>query len=209
MISLLSSANIIIASYHAIEENGADLDYNGLWIEISGSIEKEVKYFYTLIGIQATIQQIGKHGMIRKILILLIMLTSMPLLADEVTYLTGKITFTKVQSENTPGIFSLSLGKMVLGKLNLFHELKGEQHLINGNAEFKNATDKTVFLVYYIALNDKKGRLVAATSGDLIVGESGNIHQFVSALMPIPQNQIELITSYQVILYESSKKIGT
>lgn len=147
--------------------------------------------------------------MVRKLFFALLLITTIPAYAVEVTYLSGKINLTKEQTEGAADILVLPLGKLAVGKLNLFHELKGDKHLINGNAEFKSKDDKPVFLIYYVALRDKKGLLIATTNGDLQIGQTGNIHQFASALMPLPRDQIEQITNYEVVLYESDRAIGS
>lgn len=146
--------------------------------------------------------------MIRQISLLVLLLISMPLYAGDITYKSGLINLTKVQADGDADLILLPLGKTVVGKLKLYHQVKNELHLVNGNAEFKNPSDQPLYVVYYLALFDKRNRLVASTGGDLTLEVGTSIHEFASALMPLPQSQIEQVGSYQVVMYESTKKIG-
>lgn len=111
--------------------------------------------------------------------------------------------------ETSPDRFFVQLGKRVKGKFFLYHEIvHGNKHVVNGNAEFKNNSEQNVFVAYYVALKNKNGQLIAATSGDLELGLDNNIHQFASAIMPIPKNQFSSISHYEITLYESTKSIG-
>lgn len=146
--------------------------------------------------------------MLRNVLFVLGLLLTSGAYAIETTYLSGKIDLKTVQEESSPGILVLPVGKIVSGKVHIYHQTKNDVHMINGNAEFKNSSGKIAYVVYYVSLKDKKGNLVAASNGDFEIGTSGNIHEFVSALMPIPVAQIEQITNYEVVVYESDTRIG-
>lgn len=122
---------------------------------------------------------------------------------------TGTINLSAVQDENSPTVFTTNMGNKALGKFFLYHQLTSNgQHVINGNAQFKNMSQKPVYLVYYIALTDSDGKLIASTDGSLDLGVGSNIHEFASALMPIPPNLIDKINKYQIVYYESAKHIG-
>ena len=143
-----------------------------------------------------------------KVICILCFFFSSTIYGVEISYLTGKINLSKAQVEDSSTILTLPLGKLASGKLNLFHELKDNKHVINGNAEFKITNDKPVYLVYYLTLTDRKGALIAATNGDLQINQTGKIHQYASALMPLPLDDINKITNYQITLYESDQPIG-
>lgn len=75
----------------------------------------------------------------------------------------------------------------------------------------KNPTAKPMFFQYYVAFFDKDKNLIGCASqgsfGDDGL-EAGGETQLGSCLIELPADAVKLITSYQVVLYESDKPIG-
>lgn len=148
--------------------------------------------------------------MLKKVITLFAaLLISFPLFAFDMEVKTGKINLVPVQDGNAADLFVVPMGKYVKGKFYIYHEKINGKHAVNGNAEFKNATDKSVFVVYYLALKDKKNNLICAVTGDLQVGVDNNIHQYASAIMPLAPTKFSEITNYEIVLYESFKPLGS
>lgn len=126
----------------------------------------------------------------------------------EVFHQSGKVNVVELQSRDASNVFSVNLGKSVKGRFFIYHEVVNGKHVINGNAEFRNLTPKNIFVAYYLTLKDSKGQLICSTNGDLQVGSGNNIHEFASALMPLPLTEFPKVDQYELVLYESAKPIG-
>jgi len=142
-------------------------------------------------------------------LVALLFYTSSPFANDvEVFRDSGNVNVVELQSRDSSNIFSVNLGKDVTGRFFIYHEVVNSKHVVNGNAEFKNLTPKNVFVAYYLALKDSNGQLICATNGDLQISAGSNIHEFASALMPLPLTEFSKVAQYELVFYESSKPIG-
>lgn len=147
---------------------------------------------------------------LRTSILTLILAVSCPLYADtQMEVKTGTLKMGDVHKKEDKNPFAVEIGKKVQGKVFIYHDKSSDKHVINANAEFKNSTKDKVYLVYYVALKDSNGQLVGSTFGDMQIPADKNIHEFGSALIPLPSPQIANVANYEVVLYESDKPLGT
>lgn len=120
----------------------------------------------------------------------------------------GQIDLTTQRSGFDKESTVATVGTIAEGSMRLFKDDFFDRMIVNGNASFKNTSDKKAHVVYYVSLFDKDKKLVASSKGSVTV-EPGSSMQYGSALMDLPESVINTVSSYQIVVYESFEEIGT
>ena len=108
-------------------------------------------------------------------------------------------------------VVKIKFGKVLKGETSWRVGEFFDKTTVFAGVTIKNPTDKPVHFRYYVAFFDKEGKLIGCAGqgsfGDdgLAAGEES---QLGSCLVELPKGAIKLITSYQLVFYESDKPVG-
>jgi hypothetical protein len=124
----------------------------------------------------------------------------------------GPCKLQKAGPFNGKGKVKVTVGEKVKARAEFYISEFFGRKIINAGAHVENTTEKNMHYRYYVAFFDKKGALIGCT-GQGSFGKDGmkpgRKTQLGSCLIALPPEKFKEVASYQVVLYESEKPIGS
>ncbi|NQY74256.1 MAG: hypothetical protein HRT90_05775 [Candidatus Margulisbacteria bacterium] len=121
---------------------------------------------------------------------------------------TGNIELQEVVTAfDEAAMVKVPFGKNLQGVSKIYIDNFFGKKIVKAIPSIKNPTSEVRYCQYYVAFFDEDGLLIGSTGQGGYLS-AGSEFQFSNCTIPLPEEEIAKITSYQVILYESAEEIG-
>ena len=131
--------------------------------------------------------------------------------ADEISRKSGKVKLKIAKSSfDKKASFHVKLGKQLKTTCNFRISKFFDSTVVMAGAEMINTSKKDLYYAYYVAFFDKAKNLIGCATqvSSMSQVQPGAKTNLGSCIIYLPMSEIKKITSYQVILIESDKKVG-